>query len=472
MKLVIAEKPSVAQSLAKVIGANKRCDGYLEGGGYLVSWCVGHLVELSAPERYDERFAKWRLEDLPILPERFLYEVSAGTRKQYQILKSLMERSDVESLVCATDAGREGELIFRLIYTQARCKKPFERLWISSMEDAVIQEGFEKLKPGTSYTLTVRKYIIAPLGEMYLSEVTADDIKLAMVPVSKRSEDVYNKVNMLFKSIFYSAEYSNLIKDNPAKNLNAKGGIPKKEKEALTDAQAEQLLETIKDLPPYVFVMIGLYSGLRREEILALQWDCVHLEGNTPYISVRRAWRSEKNRPVVSTDLKTPAAKRDVPIPENLADCLRKEKEKSISEYVIADRNGQPLSYSQFVRIWNYIKVRSTKERTLYKYVNGQAIKKKFKPEAGQKCVNRENIVYSLDFTVTPHQLRHTYITNLIYAGIDPKTVQYLAGHENSKVTMDIYAKAKYNKPEELSSVVNNALKKPVKSESGAKTGQ
>ena len=153
MKLVIAEKPSVAQSLAKVIGANKRCDGYLEGGGYLVSWCVGHLVELSAPERYDERFAKWRLEDLPILPERFLYEVSAGTRKQYQILKSLMERSDVESLVCATDAGREGELIFRLIYTQARCKKPFERLWISSMEDAAIQEGFEKLKPGTSYDL-------------------------------------------------------------------------------------------------------------------------------------------------------------------------------------------------------------------------------------------------------------------------------------------------------------------------------
>ena len=151
MKLVIAEKPSVAQSLARVIGADKRQDGYLEGGEYLVSWCVGHLVELSAPERYDERFAKWRLEDLPILPERWLYEVSQATRKQYQILKSLMERSDVESLVCATDAGREGELIFRLVYNQARCKKPFERLWISSMEDAAIREGFKKLKPGTAY---------------------------------------------------------------------------------------------------------------------------------------------------------------------------------------------------------------------------------------------------------------------------------------------------------------------------------
>ena len=151
MKLVIAEKPSVAHSLARVIGANKRQDGYLEGSGYLVSWCVGHLVELSAPERYDERFAKWRLEDLPILPERWLYEVSAATKKQFQILKSLMERPDVESLVCATDAGREGELIFRLVYNQARCKKPFERLWISSMEDAAIREGFQKLKPGTAY---------------------------------------------------------------------------------------------------------------------------------------------------------------------------------------------------------------------------------------------------------------------------------------------------------------------------------
>ena len=151
MKLVIAEKPSVAQSLARVIGANERDDGYLEGNGYLVSWCIGHLVELSAPERYDERYSKWGLEDLPILPEQWLYEVSPGTKKQYQILQKLMKRPDVTSLICATDAGREGELIFRLVYQQARCKKPFERLWISSMEDAAIREGFEKLKPGVAY---------------------------------------------------------------------------------------------------------------------------------------------------------------------------------------------------------------------------------------------------------------------------------------------------------------------------------
>ena len=155
MKLVIAEKPSVAQSLAKVIGATNKCDGYLEGNGYIVSWCVGHLVELAEPGAYDEKYEKWRKSDLPIIPLKgnsaWKYEVTASTKKQYKILKDLMERDDVTSLVEATDAGREGELIFRLVYNQARCKKPFERLWISSMEDEAIEEGFANLKPGTEY---------------------------------------------------------------------------------------------------------------------------------------------------------------------------------------------------------------------------------------------------------------------------------------------------------------------------------
>lgn len=150
-KLVICEKPSVAQSVGKVLGAVKRCDGYLEGGGYVVSWCVGHLVELAQPEAYGETYAKWRLEDLPILPEKWRYQVSASTKKQFQILRELMKREDVASIVEATDAGREGELIFRLVYHQVGCKKPFERLWISSMEDAAIREGFASLRPGTEY---------------------------------------------------------------------------------------------------------------------------------------------------------------------------------------------------------------------------------------------------------------------------------------------------------------------------------
>lgn len=151
MKLVLAEKPSVAQSIAKVIGAKKRCDGYLEGNGYVVSWCVGHLVELCNPESYDEKYGKWKHEDLPIIPMNWKYEVSASTQKQFGILKKLMKREDVESLVCATDAGREGELIFRLVYHQCGCRKPFERIWISSMEDSAIRKGFENLEPSEKY---------------------------------------------------------------------------------------------------------------------------------------------------------------------------------------------------------------------------------------------------------------------------------------------------------------------------------
>ena len=125
MKLVIAEKPSVAQSLARVIGADKRQDGYLEGSGYLVSWCVGHLVELAPPQAYDERYIKWRVDDLPIVPREWLYLVSDATKKQFRILRTLMGRKDVKSLICATDAGREGELIFRLVYNQAKMQKAF-----------------------------------------------------------------------------------------------------------------------------------------------------------------------------------------------------------------------------------------------------------------------------------------------------------------------------------------------------------
>ena len=150
-KLVVAEKPSVAMSYAKVLGATSRKDGYLEGNSYLVSWCVGHLVELAPPNVYDAKYVKWSIADLPILPERWQYLVSASTKKQFGILQKLMQRPDVDSVICATDAGREGELIFRLVYQQAGCKKPFSRLWLSSMEETAIREGFQKLKPSTEY---------------------------------------------------------------------------------------------------------------------------------------------------------------------------------------------------------------------------------------------------------------------------------------------------------------------------------
>lgn len=150
-KLVIAEKPSVARSIAGVIGAGEKKDGYLEGNGYLVSWCVGHLVELAQPETYGEQWKKWTYESLPIIPEHWEYQIKEETKDQYEVLRRLLHDSRVSAVVCATDAGREGELIFRLVYHMAGCKKPVERLWISSMEESAIRDGFAHLKPGQEY---------------------------------------------------------------------------------------------------------------------------------------------------------------------------------------------------------------------------------------------------------------------------------------------------------------------------------
>lgn len=151
MKLVIAEKPSVAISIAKVIGANKKKDGYYEGNGYRVSWCVGHLIQMANPDAYDEKYAKWNMADLPIIPSDYKYEVAKATKKQFNILKKLMNDKEVDTVINACDAGREGESIFRLVYNQVNCKKKMKRLWISSMEDNAIKEGFDNLKDGKDY---------------------------------------------------------------------------------------------------------------------------------------------------------------------------------------------------------------------------------------------------------------------------------------------------------------------------------
>jgi integrase len=195
---------------------------------------------------------------------------------------------------------------------------------------------------------------------------------------------------------------------------------------------------------------LSRYAGLRREEILALKWDCVFLDTETPYISVRRAWHTESNRPIIMTELKTKASRRDIAIPECLAECLKETKKASISEYVVANKGGGPLTYTEFRSLWRFIVVRTAKPRKAKKKVGGKYVKYMLYPKLGEMAKNNGKVQYVLDFNVTPHQLRHTYITNLIAAGVDPKTVQYLAGHDSSKITMDIYAKAKYNKPKEV----------------------
>ncbi len=310
----------------------------------------------------------------------------------------------------------------------------------------------------TDYTSKIQRHIIKELGQKRMADVTLDDIQLALVPVSQKSASVYKSVVILYKSIFRAAKESHVIDENPTIYLDSKGGVPQEERQALTDEQAERLLDAIRGLPPYVFVMIGLYAGLRREEILALQWDSVYLDTDTPYLTVRRAWHTEHNRPVILTDLKTKAAERNIPLPVCLAECLKAAKAISTSDYVVANRDGEPLSYTQFKRLWQYIVTRTVKERSYYRYEDGKRIKHTVTPVLGEKAAHNGRVVYSLDFEVTPHQLRHTYITNLIHSSVDPKTVQYLAGHESSKITMDIYAKVKYNRPDQLVRTMGSAF--------------
>ena len=149
--IIIAEKPSVAKAIADVLGAKTRRDGSYEGNEYVVSWCVGHLLGLAEPKAYDEKYAKWQYKDLPIAPREWKYAAVASTKKQLKILVDLMKRSDIGEIINAADAGREGELIFRLVYEHAKCKKPIKRLWISSMEESAIADGFRNLKDGADY---------------------------------------------------------------------------------------------------------------------------------------------------------------------------------------------------------------------------------------------------------------------------------------------------------------------------------
>lgn len=309
------------------------------------------------------------------------------------------------------------------------------------------------------YGYIIRTFIQKPLGHRRMHEITQDDIKLALSQAATMSESVHRKAVMLYKQIFDSAVDSKIISESPCRKLG-KGGKTAKKKVALTNDQATVLLDATKTARTdiYPFVMVGLYSGLRREEIMGLKWVNVHLEGNAPYIAVRTAVRWEHNRPVVSDDLKSAAAYRDVPIPPQLVECLKDHKSKSTSEYVFSGKDGQPKTETQFQHMWRSVTTRMVKPHTYTKYLdNGEKIKVTISPEKGEKAKHR-NYCYTIDFDVSPHILRHTYITNLLLAGVDVKTVQYLAGHEHAKITLDIYTHLMYNKPEDIASKINAAF--------------
>lgn len=310
------------------------------------------------------------------------------------------------------------------------------------------------------YESKVRQYIISSLiGRMLLSEVTQDDIVYVLNQVAPLSSSSYRAVHMLLRRIFKAAKKSKLIQDDPTEDINSCGGTPKEERPALTDAEVNALLDAIKGLPAETFCRIGIYSGLRREEILALQWKYVHCDVEAPYIEIENAWRIENNRPTISSKLKSKAARRKIPIPPPLANHLSQKQKSTTSDYVICNKDGAPLTGTQWKHLWAQVTRRTASPRKYVRYSNGKKTVHWVIPKVGDHATHNPSVVYSLGFKVTPHQLRYTYITNLIYGGVDIKTVQYLAGHESIRTTLCIYARLKFNQPSQLAGPVNNAFK-------------
>lgn len=304
--------------------------------------------------------------------------------------------------------------------------------------------------------LRIINYHIKPyMVEKRIRDVYPNDIKAVVAHTNAKSASVHNKTYMILKRMFTDAFLNGDITENPCPMMHNGGNEPA-EKAPLSDDQVNVLLDAVKETRAYLFCMIALYTGLRLEEILGLMWDCVHLE-NTPRIDVRRAVRFDGNQSTVSTTLKSNAAKRTIPIPPQLVECLLRQKEIAQTPFVIESKGHAPFTKMQYRRLWNLVEKRQAKDRVYYRYVNG--IKTAFKVEAklGEKA-KRGNFIYSIDFPVTPHLLRHTYISNLLLGGVDIKTVQYLAGHEKAKTTLDTYAHLIYNRPTDTITKVRKAF--------------
>lgn len=299
------------------------------------------------------------------------------------------------------------------------------------------------------YRNAINNHICPVIGGKLIRDVTYDDILEVMTMAAGLSSSAQQKIVVTLRRIFAAAERNGLITRSPCEDLKA-GGDAAKEKIPLTHKQQHALLSAVRDTKAYPFVMLALYAGLRREEALGLQWDCVHLDETPPYLSVRRAVRWDgKNAPIVSDVLKSDAANRNIPLPAQLVECLKDTQRTSIGAYVVANSKGEAMSAASFRRMWDVIRVRSC--RTVKTKKDGKEIITELK--LGDK-VRNHNIAISLDFHVTPHQLRHTYITELILAGANIKTVQYLAGHATVALTLNIYTHLMENRPADTMSTV------------------
>lgn len=290
------------------------------------------------------------------------------------------------------------------------------------------------------YQYQINKVICPVIGGKLIREITRDDLEDVLATRAHLSRRSQKETVQILKQIFEAAEDAGAVPRDPSRKLEAHGDLPPK-KNALTEPQEEQLLASVRGLKIEPFVMLGLFTGMRRGEICGLRWDCVDLNEKAPCIHVRRACRwPDKIRPVVSDKLKSPAAYRSIPIPKQLQSYLQAMRDAQegtdaqiARRYVFCNADGSAVSYSTLRRRWDCVRRRST--------ASGR--------ELGEKIRNRR-IWITLDFTPTPHLLRHTYITRLILGGADLKRVQYLAGHADSKITLEIYTSLQGNAPEDM----------------------
>lgn len=311
----------------------------------------------------------------------------------------------------------------------------------------------------SDYAIAINRHICPIIGARHMLDVTPGDIADVMLACADLSRSSQDKIVCALKKIFAAGEKAGVVRANPCVDLRA-GGKRAAEKEALTRQQMRTLEDAVAGTRIYPFVMIGLYAGLRREEILGLEWDCVHLDGAAPYISVRRALRWVHNQPVVSDELKSAAARRDIPIPPALVGCLSDLQHTATGDYVISGSDGQPLSMTAYRNSWRYITRRQT--GTAKRTERGETVLREKK--LGE-TVRNSKVQITIDFDVTPHILRHTYITNLILSGANVKVVQYLAGHSKVETTLNIYTHLIERSPEANLGTVLAAFPAPESAE-------
>ena len=294
--------------------------------------------------------------------------------------------------------------------------------------------------------------ILPVIGTKKLADVTSDDLKAVMAGRAQLSKATQEKTRQVLRRIFADAEEAGKIARDPARRLKTAGGKPTAPKDALTEKQQQILLDTVKDLPVKLFVYLGLYAGLRREEICALRWDCVDLDGPAPSIRVRRACRWVRNNAAeVSDVLKSSAAWRDIPIPPVLVKELRAAQGASESPWVIHNQKGEPWSYATLRSAWDSVRARSAgpARRRRKDPATGEMVPVVEEKRLGDRVRNHAASV-TIDFPVKPHILRRTYVTRLILGGMDLKRVQYLAGHADPKITLEIYTSLMGHRPEDL----------------------